>query len=119
METKPTLETVLERIAEQTALIRRISEEFIGVKADVAGLKSDLAGVKEGVADLKTETAGVKFDVAGVKAGMMTLKAMLEVIDARTRRIENRINILSQDVLDMRASVQRMDVELLNLKAVS
>ncbi|MFQ3581400.1 MAG: hypothetical protein SNJ67_06545 [Chloracidobacterium sp.] len=84
METKPTIETVLERMAEQTAILQALAAEVAGLKTEVAGLKTEVAG----------------------------LKTWVQELDTRARRIENRVNVLGQDVLDVRAYLQRIDMRL-------
>ncbi|WP_058866698.1 hypothetical protein [Chloracidobacterium thermophilum] len=107
METKPTIETVLERMAEQTAVLQELVREITSVKA----LTPEVAAIKVAQQTLMTE-------VLTLKSEQQTMKAMLQEIDTRTRRIDHRITVLAQDMLDLRATMQRIDADLLAMKTV-
>ena len=105
METKPTIETVLGTMNEQTALLQELVTEV------TRNLLPEVAAVKAAQQRLMTE-------VLTQKSEQSAMKAMLQEIDTRTRRIDHRITVLAQDMLDLRATMQRIDADLLSMKAV-
>ncbi len=105
METKPTIETVLAAMTGQTALLQKLITEV------TKNLLPEVAAVKAAQQTLMTE-------VLALKSEQQTMKATLQEIDTRTRRIDHRVTVLAQDILDLRATMQRIDADLLAMKTV-
>ncbi len=105
METKPTIETVLGTMTGQTALLQELITEV------TRNLLPEVAAVKAAQQTLMTE-------VLALKSEQPAMKAMLQEIDTRTRRIDHRVTVPAQDILDLRATMQRIDADLLSMKTV-
>ncbi len=105
METKPTIETVLAAMTGQTALLQKLITEV------TKNLLPEVEAVKAAQQTLMTE-------VLALKSEQPAMKAMLQEIDTRTRRIDHRVTVLAQDILDLRATMQRIDADLLAMKTV-
>jgi chromosome segregation ATPase len=95
--TKPTIETVLERINE-------LGNQLIG---QLTELRSNVADLRSDVAELRTGQVEMRNDIADLKAGQ--------------RKIELKIEILNNNILtvqtDLRADLRDFDRRLEKLES--
>ena len=95
--TKPTIETVLNRI---NALGENLQSQLNSLHADVGVLKSEVGALKSDVNTLKSDVNGVKAELSLFRNELQLFRAEMTV---RIDRIDGMANQTRADMLNLRA----------------
>jgi predicted nucleic acid-binding Zn-ribbon protein len=121
MNTRPTIETVLERI---DAFRQHFDNRFAGLEKDVAELKSRFAGLEKDVAELKSRFAGLEKDVAELRSHFddfekrtdrhfEVTEKRLDITEKRLDSLEKLFNLTRDDLLGLRLEIRDLRREVI------
>ncbi len=124
METKPTIETILERLS---AMESRITNRLDALETQVSGFGVRLDALETQVSEFRARLDALEMQVSGFGARLDTLETQVSGFGARLDTLEtqvtegfqkvnktlehmkHKVEIMTQDVMDMRASVRALD----------
>ncbi len=131
METKPTIETVLERLSAIVSMVSamdsRITSRLEALEARVSGVESRLEALEVRVSGVESRLEALEVRVSGVESRLDALETQVSGFGARLETLEtqvtegfqkvnktlehmkHKVEIMTQDVMDMRASVRALD----------
>ncbi|HEY6328227.1 MAG TPA: hypothetical protein VI756_02745 [Blastocatellia bacterium] len=92
MNTKPILETILERVK---TLGEMMDKRLTAIETEVSGLRGE-------VSDLKSQVAGLTVEIT-------ELRGRQDKVEAALDRMTEKFEIVSIDLLDMRARVRSVN----------
>ncbi len=103
METKPTIETVLERLS---AMESRSSARESQIISRLEALETQVSGFGARLETLETQVSsfGARFDALEVRVteGFQKVNDGLEIM-------KYKLEIMTQDIMDMRAAMRKLD----------
>jgi chromosome segregation ATPase len=105
-QTKPTIETVLERI---NLLGNNLQGKLSSLQSDVDILKTDVVAVKTDVGSLKTDVGSLKTDVGSLRNEFQLFRGEMEI---RIDRIEGMTNQTRAEMLNLRADFREWKDQL-------
>jgi len=95
--TKPTLQTVLDRI---NVLGSNLQTQITSLQEDVNQIKTDVALLKTDVALLKNDNGLIRFELTSLRDEFRTFRNDIEI---RLDRLEGVINLTRADLVNLRA----------------
>jgi chromosome segregation ATPase len=104
--TKPTIETVLERI---NSLGVNLQEQLSSIQAEFNIVKADVSSLKSDVSSLKSDVGSLKSDVAGLRNEFQLFRGEMEI---RIDRIEGMTNQTRAEMLNLRADFREWKDQL-------
>lgn len=111
--TKPTIETVLEKM-------NLLGEQLTG---QLGGLRSEVAELRTGQDELRSDVAELRGDVAALRAGQVELRNDIADLNAGQRQLVRRMEALNENILtlqaDHRADMRGFDRRLERLESKS
>ena len=114
MQTKPTIETLMERVNQ---LGDNLQNGLNSLQTDVTAIKSDVASLKSDVGSLKSDVGSVMSDVSSVKSDVIALRNEFQLfrgeMEIRIDRVEGMTNQTRAEMLNLRADFREWK-DLLN-----
>ena len=101
--TKPTIETVLERI---NAFGDNLQGQLDVLHVNIGSVKSDLSSLKSDVGSLKSDVATLKSDVGALKSDVALLKSDVGALKSDVATLKLDVGILTSDVVALRNEFQ-------------
>jgi chromosome segregation ATPase len=131
METKPTIETVLERLSAVVSMISdmdsRITNRFDALEARMSGVESRLNALEGRVSRIESRLEALEARVSGVESRLDALEVRVSGVESRLSALEtqvtegfqkvnktlehmkHKVEVMTQDIMDMRASLRGLD----------
>jgi len=131
METKPTIETVLERLSAVVSMISdmdsRITNRFDALEARMSGVESCLNALEGRVSRIESRLEALEARVSGVESRLDALEVRVSGVESRLSALEtqvtegfqkvnktlehmkHKVEVMTQDIMDMRASLRGLD----------
>ena len=105
-QTKPTIETILERI---NLLGTTLSGQIAELRSEVSSVKSDVSTLKSDVSTLKSDMEFVKSDLTSFRNEFQVFR---DELDIRIDRIEGTTNKWRSEMLELRADFREWKQQL-------
>ncbi len=110
METKPTIETVLERLS---AMESRITNRLDALETQVSGFGVRLDALETQVSGFGARLDALETQVSGFGARLETLETQVtegfQKVNKTLEHMKHKVEIMTQDIMDMRASLRALD----------
>jgi archaellum component FlaC len=107
MQTKPTIETLMERVNQ---LGDNLQNRLNSLQTDVTAIKSDVGSLKSDVGSVKSDVSSVKSDVIALRNEFQLFRGEMEI---RIDRVEGMTNQTRAEMLNLRADFREWK-DLLN-----
>jgi uncharacterized coiled-coil protein SlyX len=117
METKPTIETVLERLSAVVSMISdmdsRITNRFDALEARMSGVESRLDALEVRVSGVESRLDALEVRVSGVESRLSALETQVtegfQKVNKTLEHMKHKVEVMTQDIMDMRASLRGLD----------
>jgi chromosome segregation ATPase len=117
METKPTIETVLERLSVIVSMVSdmdsRITNRLDALEARVSGVESRLEAFEAQVSGVESRLEALEARVSGVESRLDALETQLkegfQKVNDGLEMMKYKLEIMTQDIMDVRAAMRKLD----------
>ena len=108
-QTKPTLETILERINELKTDVGEVRTDVRELRTDVRELRIDVRELRTEIGDVRTDVGEIKTNVGGLRNEFQLFRGEMEI---RIDRIEGMTNMTRSEMLELRADFRDWKAQL-------